>query len=175
MPDQTTSSKTKGFLSQSILNRLDRIRSVFGYSSWRRNQLQIADAIANGRDTLSILGTGSGKTLPLLAGSLARGGIGLIVTPLQSLSKAQRLRITSSLGSRSAQRILGSRTGVLDFAGSCWPDFLDCQRPLYRRSHPRKNVSELGNIVNHCNCYRQSRVFVQTREVGAAVYRETSI
>ena len=65
----------------------------WGYTSFRPLQREAMDAILEGRDSVVVLPTGGGKSLcfqaPALVKNDARGGPGLVVSPLISLMKDQ--------------------------------------------------------------------------------------
>src|SRR5262249_1323576 len=70
-------------------NLRDRIREYFGFRMFRPGQAQAVDSALEGRDTLVVMPTGSGKSLCFQLTSLALEGITIVVSPLISLMKDQ--------------------------------------------------------------------------------------
>src|SRR5579872_940661 len=79
--------------SVSSVATLEHVLSEYwGYTSFRPLQREAMTAILDGRDSLVVLPTGGGKSLCFQAPALvdrARGGLGLVVSPLISLMKDQ--------------------------------------------------------------------------------------
>src|SRR5437868_1090025 len=67
----------------------DRIRDYFGFRRFRPGQAEAVDSALQGRDTLVVMPTGSGKSLCFQLTALALEGITLVVSPLISLMKDQ--------------------------------------------------------------------------------------
>jgi ATP-dependent DNA helicase RecQ len=82
----------------SILER------VFGYHSFRGQQLSIIETLVEGRDALVLMPTGGGKSLCYQIPSLVRNGVGVVVSPLIALMQDQV----------NALRELGVRAGFLN-------------------------------------------------------------
>lgn len=61
----------------------------FGYPAFRPGQLEIVQHVTNGGDALVVMPTGAGKSLCYQVPALARGGVGLVVSPLIALMKDQ--------------------------------------------------------------------------------------
>src|SRR5438874_7565805 len=75
---------------QEPVTELSSVLSQYwGYTTFRPLQREAMDAILAGRDSVVVLPTGGGKSLCFQAPALARGGVGLIVSPLISLMKDQ--------------------------------------------------------------------------------------
>jgi ATP-dependent DNA helicase RecQ len=68
---------------QEVLGR------YWGYTSFRPLQREAIDAILSGRDSVTVLPTGGGKSLCFQAPALVRPGLALVVSPLISLMKDQ--------------------------------------------------------------------------------------
>jgi ATP-dependent DNA helicase RecQ len=98
----------------------DVLRSVFGYQSFRPQQEAVVEAVLRGRDTLTVLATGSGKSLlyqfPSLYVQHVRSELGggklhcattVVVSPLLSLMQNQTQQL-SMTGVKTA--IIGSNT-----------------------------------------------------------------
>jgi len=65
------------------------LRSVWGYSEFRRHQRRAVLAVLRGRDCLAILPTGGGKSLCFQVPALGLPGVTLVVSPLISLMQDQ--------------------------------------------------------------------------------------
>jgi ATP-dependent DNA helicase RecQ len=67
----------------------DRIRDYFGFRKFRPGQAEAVNSALEGRDTLVVMPTGSGKSLCFQLTALALEGITVVVSPLISLMKDQ--------------------------------------------------------------------------------------
>src|SRR3984893_13066735 len=67
----------------------DRIRDFFGFRKFRPGQAEAVNSALEGRDTLVVMPTGSGKSLCFQLTALALPGITVVVSPLISLMKDQ--------------------------------------------------------------------------------------
>jgi ATP-dependent DNA helicase RecQ len=70
-------------------NLRDRIRDYFGFRKFRPGQAEAVDSALQGRDTLVVMPTGSGKSLCFQLTAIALEGITVVVSPLISLMKDQ--------------------------------------------------------------------------------------
>jgi len=70
------------------------LRGTFGYSGFRENQEAVCRSVAEGRDVLLVMPTGAGKSLCYQLPALARGGTGLVVSPLIALMDDQAAKLT---------------------------------------------------------------------------------
>jgi ATP-dependent DNA helicase RecQ len=66
-----------------------KLRTTFGFGAFRPGQVDIVDAILNGRDVLAVMPTGSGKSLCYQLPALLRGGLTVVVSPLIALMRNQ--------------------------------------------------------------------------------------
>src|ERR1700681_4593231 len=67
----------------------DRIRDYFAFRKFRPGQAEAVNSALEGRDTLVVMPTGSGKSLCFQLTALALPGITVVVSPLISLMKDQ--------------------------------------------------------------------------------------
>jgi ATP-dependent DNA helicase RecQ len=65
------------------------LESVFGFSDFRPGQREIVEHLSGGGDGLVLMATGGGKSLCYQVPSLARFGMGLVISPLIPLMKDQ--------------------------------------------------------------------------------------
>jgi len=65
------------------------LRTHYGYPSFREGQTQVIEQLLRGRDTLSIMPTGAGKSLCFQIPALLLPGLALVISPLISLMKDQ--------------------------------------------------------------------------------------
>jgi ATP-dependent DNA helicase RecQ len=78
------------------------LRSVFGFAEFRANQQAVCEAAVAGRDLLLVMPTGAGKSLCYQLPAIARGGTGLVISPLIALMDDQAAKL-SALGLRVAR------------------------------------------------------------------------
>src|ERR1700674_5172681 len=67
----------------------DRIRDHFGFRKYRPGQAEAVNSALEGRDTLVVMPTGSGKSLCFHLTAIALEGAPVVVSPLISLMKDQ--------------------------------------------------------------------------------------
>jgi ATP-dependent DNA helicase RecQ len=72
---------------------LDILREVFGYTSFRGEQLDIVNHVIGGSDALVLMPTGGGKSLCFQVPALSRRGVAIVVSPLKSLMQDQVSRL----------------------------------------------------------------------------------
>ncbi len=84
-------------------NKISKLlRSIFGVERLRDGQQQVIDSVLDGRDTLAIMPTGSGKSLCYQIPARMLEGTTVVVSPLISLMKDQ-LEKLEAMGIRAAQ------------------------------------------------------------------------
>jgi ATP-dependent DNA helicase RecQ len=71
------------------LNKLDILKTHFGFAAFRPGQEEVVDHILAGRDVLAVMPTGAGKSLCFQMPAFMLEGITLIISPLISLMKDQ--------------------------------------------------------------------------------------
>ena len=77
------------------------LKKFFGYDSFRLGQHEVISTILKGRDTLTVMPTGSGKSICYQLPALIFGGITLVISPLVSLMRDQ-VAALGSTGIRAA-------------------------------------------------------------------------
>ncbi|HTW34231.1 MAG TPA: DNA helicase RecQ [Rhizomicrobium sp.] len=75
--------------AQVLPSKLDILRDVFGFGAFRPGQEQAMDAVLAGRNVLSVMPTGSGKSLCFQVPALMLGGLTIVVSPLVALMQDQ--------------------------------------------------------------------------------------
>jgi ATP-dependent DNA helicase RecQ len=77
------------------------LRNVFGYEAFRHNQAEIIRSLLEGRDVLTLMPTGGGKSLCYQIPALVRPGVGVVISPLIALMQDQ-VDALRQLGIRAA-------------------------------------------------------------------------
>jgi ATP-dependent DNA helicase RecQ len=72
-----------------VERRLNRVREIFGFERWRPGQLETMQRFMAGEDALSVLPTGSGKSITYQIPALLMPGVTLVLSPLISLMNDQ--------------------------------------------------------------------------------------
>jgi ATP-dependent DNA helicase RecQ len=80
---------------------LNILNSTFGYADFRHNQAEIIADLLAGRDVLTLMPTGGGKSLCYQIPALLRPGVGVVISPLIALMQDQVDALTQ-LGIRAA-------------------------------------------------------------------------
>ncbi len=65
------------------------LKDIFGYDAFRPGQEQAVDAVLAGRNVLTVMPTGSGKSLCFQIPALVLGGLTVVVSPLVALMQDQ--------------------------------------------------------------------------------------
>jgi ATP-dependent DNA helicase RecQ len=65
------------------------LKDVFGFDAFRPGQEQVVDALLAGRNVLTVMPTGSGKSMCFQVPALALGGLTIVVSPLVALMQDQ--------------------------------------------------------------------------------------
>ena len=94
---------------------LDILQTTFGYPEFRAHQQEVIEQLIQGNDAVVLMPTGGGKSLCYQIPAMARGGVGIIISPLIALmqdqvSALQQLGVkaaflNSSLDAFSAQEV----------------------------------------------------------------------
>ena len=72
------------------------LQSVYGYTAFREGQEDVIDHILAGQDVLSVMPTGSGKSICYQLPALMLDGLAIVISPLISLMKDQVNALTQS-------------------------------------------------------------------------------
>jgi len=80
------------------------LKTLFGYDAFRHHQAEIIDALLAGRDVLTLMPTGGGKSICYQIPALLRPGTGIVISPLIALMQDQA----------DALRQLGVRAALLN-------------------------------------------------------------
>ena len=100
-----------------VQNRLERVREIFGFERWRPGQFETMQHFMAGDDALSVLPTGSGKSITYQIPALLMPGVTLVLSPLISLMNDQ----VENLRCRGISEVAAIHSGV---GQSEWRDIL---------------------------------------------------
>ena len=124
-----------GISPREILSR------VFGHADFRGPQEGIISDVIAGRDVLTIMPTGAGKSLCYQVPALVRPGTALVISPLIALMEDQVRGLTAQ-GVRAATLNSQSADG-----SQVWRDFTDGQLDLLYVSPERALSDGFGQLV----------------------------
>ena len=79
-----------------MANLTELLQSTFGFTAFRANQEAVCRAATDGKDVLLVMPTGAGKSLCYQLPALARGGTGLVISPLIALMDDQAGKLTAA-------------------------------------------------------------------------------
>src|SRR5580765_177660 len=84
------------------------LKAIFGFDDFRPGQKEVMDALLAGRNVLTVMPTGSGKSLCFQVPALVLGGLAIVVSPLVALMQDQVAAL--KLAGVAAETINSSRT-----------------------------------------------------------------
>ncbi|WP_270583489.1 RecQ family ATP-dependent DNA helicase [Bacillus smithii] len=136
------------------------LRKQFGYSSFRTGQKEVITSLLEGKDTLAMLPTGTGKSLCYQLPAYILDGTCIIISPLLSLMQDQMeqmkmrgekrvIALNSFLSFEEKKRAL-SRLGQFRFVFMS-PEMLSNQRVLHELSKIRLSLF----VVDEAHCISQ--------------------
>lgn len=107
-----------------LVDKFDILKEEFGHPSWREGQEASIDNVIAGKNTLTVLPTGTGKSLIYQLATRMLGGLCVVISPLISLITDQIIRLPTCLSaaalvsglsySQYHQIISAAKNGVLD-------------------------------------------------------------
>ncbi|MCM1487306.1 MAG: RecQ family ATP-dependent DNA helicase, partial [Firmicutes bacterium] len=81
---------------KTALEKQRLLKEVFGHKSFRSGQEEAIDCLLSGRDIMTVMPTGAGKSVCYQLPALMMSGITLVVSPLISLMKDQAMALTQN-------------------------------------------------------------------------------
>ncbi|WP_419554314.1 RecQ family ATP-dependent DNA helicase [Candidatus Poriferisodalis sp.] len=145
-----------------VEQRLNRVREIFGFERWRPGQLETMRRFMAGEDALSVLPTGSGKSITYQIPALLMPGVTLVLSPLISLMNDQ----VENLRRRGITEVAAIHSGVGQsewrdiLRGASWGDY----KLLYispERLWSQEFISLLSNVdvariaIDEAHCISQ--------------------
>ena len=89
-------------------NDLKNLKNIFGFDHYRKGQQEIIKEVLRGKDILTIMPTGAGKSLCFQLPATLFDGLTLVVSPLIALMQSQVAQL----------RLLGIKAGCLNSSNS---------------------------------------------------------
>lgn len=130
------------------------LKQEFKFESWREGQLESISSILSGNNVISVLPTGSGKSLIYQMCSRVLGGLCIVISPLLSLISDQLLRLPDCLAASAIysdisyssyyQILLQARTGLFDIL------FITPEKFVSEQIHTLPNISLICIDEAHC-------------------------
>ncbi|MDR1640255.1 MAG: RecQ family ATP-dependent DNA helicase [Clostridiales bacterium] len=84
-----------------MMDKMDMLKSIYGYDEFRDSQEKVVDSILSGNDCFCVMPTGAGKSLCYQVPALMFTGVSIVISPLVSLMKDQVMALVQ-LGVRAA-------------------------------------------------------------------------
>ncbi|HEY5238722.1 MAG TPA: DNA helicase RecQ [Rhizomicrobium sp.] len=75
--------------NEPVILKQQILQDIFGFNTFRPGQAAAMDAVLDGRNVLSVMPTGSGKSLCFQVPALVLGGLTIVVSPLVALMQDQ--------------------------------------------------------------------------------------
>lgn len=85
LPTQLSPNDSNFKLQIIVLNIHQILKQYWGYDTFRPMQEDIMNAVLDGKDTLTLLPTGGGKSVCFQVPAIAKDGLCLVVSPLIAL------------------------------------------------------------------------------------------
>lgn len=117
------------------------LKQVFGHDDFRGPQARIIADVLAGRDVLTIMPTGAGKSICYQLPALIRPGTGIVISPLIALMEDQ-VQALRAVGVRAAT--LNSQSAD---SGRVWRDMADGQLDLLYVSPERALMDGFGALL----------------------------
>ncbi|OYQ25687.1 DNA helicase RecQ [Sandarakinorhabdus cyanobacteriorum] len=118
------------------------LKQVFGHDDFRGDQEAIIADVLAGRDVLTIMPTGAGKSICYQLPALIRPGTGIVISPLIALMEDQ-VQALKAVGVRAAT--LNSQSAD---SGQVWRDMADGQLDLLYVSPERALMEGFGALLS---------------------------
>lgn len=95
VPKHEEYAKLAKFMPAVAPSLPELLHRVFGHREFRAHQQPVCEAAASGHDVLLVMPTGAGKSLCYQLPALARGGTGLVISPLIALMDDQAAKLAA--------------------------------------------------------------------------------